>query len=387
MLVTAPPAPTVARTVEGVRSALQTDPGTPVRADLRGGVVVDGGRRVARLPAGTCWSALAWAAARHGLMAPLGGPPAADVVADVLGGGWTYSGRAHGLAANAVRAVELIRGDGELVRADADTDPQLLWALRGGGEGFGVVTAIELELLPTVPVVSGAALWPGALAEPLMAAWRRWTITAPREITTSLRLLDLPPLPGFPEGPVACVEGAVLGTDDGAVAATAIADELLRHLRAVGAPVLDTWRMTTPERVGRVRLAPGLDGVSVRDHLLLHELGDEGVVALLHAAGSGATRRPVLVELRQLGGAFAAPDVPGGALDRTAARFAYLGHGTRAEHAGVRAALQRWNTGRTLPSLTGRRDHGSLGATFGPGVALRVQAVRERLDPMGRFSA
>ena len=85
-----------------------------------------------------------------------GSSPDVGVVGYTLGGGLSWLGRRHGLAANSVLAIELVTADGRVVRADRDNEPELFWALRGGGGSFGIVTAMEFVLYPAPEVYAGA---------------------------------------------------------------------------------------------------------------------------------------------------------------------------------------------------------------------------------------
>ncbi len=78
-----------------------------------------------------------------------------------LRGGLSFYGRRFGLAVNSLRAVELVAADGRMRRVDADHEPSLFWAIRGGGGGFGVVTAVEIELFDAAGVRTGADWWEG----------------------------------------------------------------------------------------------------------------------------------------------------------------------------------------------------------------------------------
>src|SRR4051812_28670695 len=104
------------------------------------GVSIDAERQVARVGAGVLWEDVVTAAAPHGLIALHGSSPNVGVAGYSLGGGMGWLARSHGLQANSLLAVELVTGEGELVRADHEHDPELFWALRGGGGNFGVVT-------------------------------------------------------------------------------------------------------------------------------------------------------------------------------------------------------------------------------------------------------
>ena len=115
------------------------------------GVKVDPTRRRARAEAGVLWQEVVEPAAAYGLSALHGSSPDVGVVGYSLGGGIGWQVRLHGLAANSVTAAELVTADGERIRVDSDNEPELFWALRGGGGNFGIVTALEFELYPSRP--------------------------------------------------------------------------------------------------------------------------------------------------------------------------------------------------------------------------------------------
>ena len=100
-----------------------------------------------------------------------------------------------------MRAFELVTADGQLVRADRDNEPDLFWALRGGGGSFGVVTAVELELFPIQRAYAGVLFYPIERGGEVLHAWRELTQSdrLPDELTTVGRFLRLPPIPDIPE--------------------------------------------------------------------------------------------------------------------------------------------------------------------------------------------
>ncbi|MEU2282404.1 FAD-dependent oxidoreductase [Streptomyces sp. NPDC013178] len=370
-----------------------------IRTRLTGGVEIDTARRTARIPAGTTWGEVVRAAAPHGLAAAHGSADGVGVVGYLLGGGVSFYGRSTGLAVNTVRAIELVTADGELVRADFAHEPELFWALRGGGGGFGVVTCVEIDLFPVARVVTGASYWSAAHARPLLERWRAWAAHAPREATTSLRIMNLPPVPGVPPqlaaGPVLCVDGAVLARrEEETAAARESAAELLGPLREIAEPLLDTWAETGPAGVLDAHMDPADPVPFVGDHLLLRELDDEGAAAFLNAVGEGSGSPLAVATLRQLGGAFAQARPEGGALSEVDAAYAYMGSGPpfgpvtvqalHAHCATVRAALGPWDTGYTLPSLVEGYERPQQ--HLDEDRAAAVGRVRARVDPRGVFA-
>ncbi|MFF8867302.1 FAD-binding oxidoreductase [Streptomyces sp. NPDC015139] len=369
-----------------------------IRTELTGGVRIDPHRRIARIPAGTGWGAVVAAAAPYGLAAPHGSSPTVGAVGYLLGGGLSMYARHTGLAANSVRAVELVTADGEERRVAADLDPELFWALRGGGGGFGVVTAVEVALFPVAGVVTGAAFWPAGQAGRLLPLWRAWTERAPHEATTSVRVMNLPKLPEVPAvlsaGPVLCLDGTVVapGSEDLAVARRQ-AGELLGPLRAAAEPLMDTWHEAGPTAVPETHMDPPEPVPVLGDHMLLDELGDDGITAFLRATVDRPRSALTVAELRQLGGGLAEAGPHHGALGRLDARFAYSGAGVpgfggteeeiRAHCGEVRSALAPWDTGRTTPTFVASLEQPQGHLT--PDAVRTADRVRARVDPDGLF--
>jgi FAD/FMN-containing dehydrogenase len=369
-----------------------------VRTVPSGPVEVDPRTRRARIPAGTRWGAVAEAAAQYGLGAVHGSSPDVGAVGFLLKGGLSFYGRRFGVAANSLCAVELVAADGQLHRVDADHEPSLFWAIRGGGGGFGIVTAVEIELFDVAGVWTGADCWAVGDAGPLLDAWTAWTRTAPREVTTSFRILRLPPLPGVPEpltrGPVVCLDGAALATTSAEVPDVAAkVEDLLGRMRGVATPLLATWRTATTLDVPKTHMDP-LDPVPVvSDHMVLGDLDERGRRAFLSSADAASQSPLVSSELRQLGGAFADQVAAGGAFHRTEGAYCYYalavptGDGQasamRRYLAQARTVLAPWDTGGVIPTFV--EDRANPGRWMDQDRAAFVDLVRRDIDPDGLF--
>jgi len=201
-----------------------------LRTSAMRGVEVDPERRVARVRAGDLWQDAMAPMAEHGMTALAGSSPDVGIVGYSLGGGLGWLARKYGLQTNAITAVELVTADGSRIRADRDHEPELFWALRGGGGNFDIVTAIEFAMYPVSTVYGGALVWDWSESERVLSRWTEWAVDAPDEITTSARILQLPPLPEIPEPlrgrQVVMIDGAYDGDDAGAEAALAPLREL-----------------------------------------------------------------------------------------------------------------------------------------------------------------
>ena len=131
-----------------------------VKTECMRAVEVDAEARTARIEAGVLAMEIAAAAQAEGLCSMPGSAPDVGVVGYTLGGGLSWLGRRHGWACNRVNAIELVAADGEARRVHADSDGDLFWALRGGGGGYAIVTAVELALLPIASASCGRRRFP-----------------------------------------------------------------------------------------------------------------------------------------------------------------------------------------------------------------------------------
>src|SRR5688500_3158154 len=161
-----------------------------VRTARLNGLEIDGDARTARAGAATLWGEVTPSTSELGL-APLSGSSIdVGVVGYSLGGGLSWLGRKHGLASSHVKAVELVTADGEHLRADAGNEPDLFWALRGGGGSFGAVTAIEFGLHEVPELYAGMLAFPWERAAEVLEAWRAWLPSTPEEATSVGRIMQ-----------------------------------------------------------------------------------------------------------------------------------------------------------------------------------------------------
>ncbi len=269
-----------------------------LRTSAMSGVRIDAASRIARVEAGALWDPVIAAAAEHGLYPLHGSSPNVGVVGYSLGGGLGWAARRHGLQANQIVAAELVTADGELLRVDADHAPDLFWALRGGGGGFGVVTALEFTLLPIRTAYAGWLAWDWTESERVLTAWAEWAQNAPEAVTSSARIIKLPPLPDVPEPirgrQLVAVDGAVLGTSDEEAAAR------LTPLRALR-PEIDTFGRMPATALARLHADPEQPTPVVSDTAMLGPLDASRdrvarrrrrpAVGLVAAAGRAAPAR------------------------------------------------------------------------------------------------
>jgi hypothetical protein len=363
-----------------------------VKTDAMRQVHVDPVARIARAEAGAQWQDVVDAAAAHGLAALAGSSPTVGVMGYTLGGGLSWLGRAYGLSANNVESFEMVTADGRLARADRCTEPDLFWALRGGGGSFGLVTAAELRLFPIAEVYAGLLWWPAARAREVLQGWRQLTEAGPPdEFTTTARIVRVPDIPDVPEPvrgrPFVIVDVIHLGPPDEA-------DALLRPLRDIP-PELDTVAMTSMPALARQHMEPEQPTPSLADGLTLATLPADAIDRIVDVFSQPVTARLLSVELRQLGGEIARARRGNGALAAIDAEYAaYIVGiaGTPAERfavtagvAAVMSALRPFAAPQMVLNLAETsRDPASFWA---PEAYDRLRRIKGAVDPGNLFRA
>ncbi len=354
------------------------------------GVEIDADARVARVDAGTLWLEVVKEAALHGLAPLAGSSPDVGVAGYTLGGGLSFLGRKYGLAAHTIVAADVVTADGRLVRAEDDSNDELLWALRGGGGSFGAVTALEVRLLPLTEVHAGILWFPFERASEVLHAWAELTRgDLPDELTTIGRLLQLPPLPEIPEPlrgkSFAVVEAIHCGEP-------AEADALLAPLRALG-PEMDSMKPTPLPELSVLHMDPDHPVPAAGDGLMLDVLPAEAVDELVRVTGPGSGSPLLSVEVRHLGGALGRPRPEHAALASVEAGYALWGVGiaatpelsaaSEAQVGAVKEALSPWTARHMVLNFAEtKRDP----QTFWTAEAYaRLCRLKETIDPGDLF--
>ena len=198
-----------------------------------------GAAGTARAEAGAKWRDVIAAAHPHGL-APLNGfAGTVGVSGYTLGGGIGWLVRQYGAAAGSLRSAELVTADGRLLQVNDQNHADLFWGLRGGGGNFGIVTSFEFDLYPVKEIFGGFVVYPLAQGKQALSAYAQWTKTVPDTLTSAVRLVHYPPAPVIPE-PLRGVSAIVImACYNGSTAEGA---ELVKPLRSIGTPLLDTFR-------------------------------------------------------------------------------------------------------------------------------------------------
>ena len=211
------------------------DDGVVADLSLLRSVSVDAEARTVRVGGGATWAEVDAATSEHGLAVPCGVISTTGVGGLTLGGGMGHLTRGYGLTIDNLLAAQVVLADGEQVTANADENAELFWALRGGGGNFGVVTEFTFQAHPVSDVVGGPTFWPLEQTEEVLATYREFLPTLPRNATGFFAFHTVPPAPPFPEEihlrKVCGIVWCIIGSDEEAKQAMA-------PMLAVGEPLM-----------------------------------------------------------------------------------------------------------------------------------------------------
>jgi FAD/FMN-containing dehydrogenase len=361
-----------------------------LKTDRLDTVEIDPAARRARVGSGVKWESVVPRLSDLGMAALHGSTPDVSIAGYGLGGGVGWYGRKHGLFTNSITAIELVTADGRLRRVDDNHEPELFWALRGGGGNFGVVTALEFRLLPISEVYAGALFFPWERSAEVLKAWLAWTHTVPDEVTSVGRILQFPPLELVPEHlrgkAFAVIHAYFLGSDaEGA--------RVMAPLRALG-PAIDTIAMVPPVALSEMHMDPPDPVPYQGDHLVLGRLPETAIDAFVAAAGPGSGSTLVSVEIRHAGGALGRGGAGHGALDKLHGEYLYFGVGmviddatavaTREDLHRITASLRQHRSGSYLNFEEERVDPAAF---YDEDTYRRLREMKAAIDPDELFRA
>jgi FAD binding domain len=363
-----------------------------IKTERMRGIEVDPQGRTARVEAGARSMDLGAAAQEEGLCTLPGTAPGVGLVGYTLGGGWNWLANRYGFACNHVRAIELVGADGDARRVDHESDGDLFWALRGGGGGYAIVTAIEIELFPIPDIYAGMLVFPSEIGGEGVRAFRDWTRTLPDEVTSIVRFLRPPPRPDIPEAirgrPLLTMAAACIGTE-------AEGKKAIAPLREIGEPLLDTFAQIPSERLNTIHMDPAQPVPALGHHMLIKELPDEAIDAFVEEADPGAGSPLLLAFLRHGGGAVREAPEGAGALAMVDAAFAMnavgvpttpeLGEEITRHLDHLHDTMEPWAASGGFLNMAERPA--PLEEILPPDTCARLADVKRSWDPGGRIQA
>ncbi|GAB3224684.1 FAD-binding oxidoreductase [Mycolicibacterium hippocampi] len=360
--------------------------------DVRGmsDIGVDVDRRIARIGGGAIWADVDRATQAHGLATTGGRVSTTGVAGLTLGGGSGWLERKHGLACDNLLAAELVTWDGRIVRASEDENAELLWALRGGGGSFGVVTQLELGLHPVGPQVwGGLALLGAERTREVMRTFRDVMNDAPEELALIVACITAPDddddVPEHLRGrPAVAVAGMWAG-------ALADGEQALAPIRALG-PDADFFGPTGyADFQCSLDDPPGYRNYWTAENVV--DLPDEAIDVLAERA-TELPAGPSQLFIVPWGGAVTRFGADHSPLAGRQARFIvhplllWQDPADDARCRGVAQAFRTdmvpWSTGAAYPNFLGAEGSARMAAAFGASAG-RLNAVRAQWDPHGVF--
>jgi len=345
--------------------------------------IIDKERHLVRIGGGATWGQVAIALAPHGLAISSGDTKSVGVGGLTLTGGIGWKVRKYGLALDNVVAAEVVTANGEVVHASAEENPELFWAIRGGGGNFGIVTAFEFVAHPTTDVCFGKIAFPASEAVTVLQGWADYLRIAPEALTSVADFAN--PFAGGPEAPVEIY--VAFDGDDPRLAAEAI-----DPIRALGTVSGDDIALK-PYAETLVDGEPPPPGIQV---VLRSAFADkESVPEVLQVlAEARASQRSPFIAVRSVGGAVSRVPADATAYAHRQAELMVVtfiaGPAPAVETA--RPALEAfWN--RLAPHVNGAYANFIASATEEDVAAIypaqtykRLAAVKRRYDPGNLFS-
>jgi FAD/FMN-containing dehydrogenase len=268
-------------------------------SDLKG-LEIDVEGRTAEAQAGLTAGEYTVAAGAHGLATGFGDTASVGITGLTLGGGIGYLVRKHGLAIDHLLAAEVVTADGQLLRTDADTHPDLFWALRGGGGNFGVVTRLRFRLHEVDQILGGMMILP--VTPEVITGFAAEADAAPEELSAIANIMVAPPMPFLPaEAHGKLVMMALFAH----VGAADQAERVLDRFRALATPIADMVRpMRYPELYDVLGAPPALEEREVARTTFLDVIDRRvGEAVIEHLRSSTAPM--AVAQIRVLGGAMA----------------------------------------------------------------------------------
>ena len=377
----------------GVTGSAVVDGGVCIDLRAINEISVDPSSRTAWVGGGCTWGQVDAATQEHGLAVTGGRVSTTGVAGHTLGSGSGWLERAYGFTCDNLVSAKVVTADGRLVVAAEDENPDLFWALRGGGGNFGIVTELVLALHEVGPIVFGGMLmYPAAMAGELVRFWRDFMTDAPHEVGSGIAFITAPPLDFVPEPvrghPVVAVLVCHAGSvEDG--------QRVLAPLLECGPPAVN---MVQPlPYVALQQLLDAANPKGMQNHWtadFLAELPDEAVDTLVSMATKPVSPLSQVI-LVAGGGAIAEVDDEATAFGQRDAPFNIhylsmwpdpadselnIGHTRR-----LASAMSQWATGRVYLNFIGDEGPGRVEAAYGAQKYERLQQLKWIWDPENVF--
>jgi hypothetical protein len=358
------------------------------------GVRVDEASQTAWIEAGTKWGTVLEKTQAVGLAPLLGSSPDVGAVGYTLGGGMGWLVRKYGLSADSVRYFDVVTADGRTLRASSTENADLFWGLRGGGGSLGIVTGMAIRLYPVTTVYGGNLFYPVELAPAVFRRYREWIASAPDELTSSIVIMNYPPIPEMPEflrgKSFVQVRGCYCGPVEQGEA-------LLQSWRDWETPVIDDFKAMPFSDVAAISSDPEDPMPGHSTSAWLSDL-DDGLIdtVIRYVAPAGGPPPITFAEIRHSGGAVSRVDGGDCAYGNreSSLTLQMIGitptpeaHRTLVDHTDrMKQDLKPWLTGRVyLNFLEGEEAVRRTKDGYSPENYRKLSALKAKVDPENRL--
>jgi FAD/FMN-containing dehydrogenase len=357
-------------------------------------VEVNAETRTAWVEAGVKWGQVLEKAQAFGLAPLLGSSPEVGAIGYTLGGGMGWLARHYGMAVDSVQYFEVVTADGERVHASETENPDLFWGLRGGGGSLGVVTGMAITLYPVTTIYGGSLIYPAEQAKALYTFFRQWIANAPDELTSSIALMNLPPLPQIPEflrgRSVIMVRAAYSGEIEQGAA-------LIQPWLDFMQPIANLFRPMPFSEVATISNDPTDPAPGLSTGVWMRDLTDEAIDTIIQYGLAGNGSPLVFTEIRHAGGAIAKNNADATAYSNREAPLLLqmlaitptpqAFEGAHQFQAQFQRAVQSVLTGGVYMNfLEGEDKQTRTKDAYTPEKYRRLQAIKAKYDPENVFS-
>ena len=354
-------------------------------------VVVDAAARTATIGAGARWESVIEAASEHGLAPIAGSSTTVGVVGYLLGGGLGPLARSHGFSSDYVLGFSVVTGQGELLRASADENADLFWALRGGKLGLGIVTEVKIRLVELRSLYGGSLMFEEQHIEAALRGWVRWTREADPRITTSASIVRFPPIEALPPPlrgrRLLALHVAFPGSSEEGV-------RVVQPLRSLAPVYIDDVVEMPAREIARIYADPTNPGPAWTTGLNVRHIDDDFATALVRHVGAGTNTPLFGVQVRHLGeattrdveeGSSATGRDAGYLLGIVATDPSLFGSAVPRAAEALLHDLRAWSTGGTNINFLGAHVTERADTAWPADVRSRLEAIRSRHDPRRIF--
>lgn len=267
-------------------------------------VSIDAQGQMATTGGGAMWDAVIEKSVAESLVPISGSSPNVGVVGYTIGGGFGLLSRKYGLASDSVVSMRLVTSEGDVKEVSQTSNPDLYWAILGGGGAYGVVTEITMKLYPHGELFGGSVMFDASLSETVYATYVEWTKGVPDEVGSAITMVTYPPAPFVPE----FLHGrSMLVFSATAIGSPAQAEEWLAPIRGMAGAEFDSFHPMSFADSAKVFNDPVDPLPACGRGAILKDMDAEGLATMLRAIGPAPQSPNMMIQFRHIGGAVNRP--------------------------------------------------------------------------------